>query len=76
MMKDELRIPMQVCSELRIKNTGELVVGNPEIELSGENTAADAVLSYRFDANAMEHILRLLEPVADHDHLRKHRRDD
>jgi len=64
-MKDELKIPMQVGSELRIKNTGELVVGNPEIELAEDRKAAGAILSYSFDASAGEHILRLLKPVAE-----------
>lgn len=49
---------------------------NPELELDGEDRAADAVLLYRFDAQAGEHILRLLDPVADHKHVKVHRRDD
>jgi len=57
-------IPMQVGTELRIKNTGDLVVGNPEIELAEDQRAADAILSYTFDQAAGEHILRLLKPVA------------
>jgi hypothetical protein len=70
------RIPMQVGTELRIRNNGEIVVDNPELELAVDPKAADAVLSYRFDPVAGEHILRLLEPVADHKHLRVHKRDD
>jgi hypothetical protein len=49
---------------------------NPELELAKLPKAADAVLSYRYDANAKEHILRLLDPVADHEHLKHHHRDD
>ena len=75
-MKDQLRIPMQVGSELRIKTTGELAIDNPEIELAPDLRAADAVLSYRFDRTTGEHILRLLDPVADHRHLREHHEDD
>jgi hypothetical protein len=75
-MKDQIRIPMQVGNELRIKNTGELVIDNPEIELAGDPRAADAVLSYHFDQTAGEHVLRLLDPVADHRHLREHREGD
>jgi hypothetical protein len=75
-MKDQLKIPMQVGSELRIKNTGEIVIDNPEIELADDKGAADAVFSYRFDRTAGEHILRLLDPVADHRHLREHREGD
>ena len=75
-MKDQIRIPMQVGSELRIKNTGELTVDNPEIELADDQTAADAVFSYHFDRSTGEHILRLLDPVADHRHLREHREGD
>jgi hypothetical protein len=53
---DGLRIPLQVGSELRIKNSGEVVVSNPEIELAPDRSAADAVLSYRFDAVNHEHV--------------------
>ena len=74
--REELRIPMQVGSELRIKNDGAVVVDNPELELALEEKAADETLSYRYDAKEGVHILRLLEPLADHRHLRSHRRDD
>ena len=74
--REELRIPMQVGSELRIKNDGAVVVDNPELELALEEKAADATLSYRYDAKEGVHLLRLLEPLADHRHLRSHRRDD
>jgi hypothetical protein len=67
---------MQVGSEFRIKKTGELVIDNPEIELAGDRRAADAVLSYGFDQATGEHVLRLLDPVADHRHLREHREGD
>jgi hypothetical protein len=56
-------IPLQVGTELRISNNGEVVVGNPELEVAGEPDAADAVLSYRFDASKGQHVLKLLEPV-------------
>jgi hypothetical protein len=71
-----MNIPMQVGSELRIKKTGELVVDNPETELAELREAADAVLAYSFDARTGEHILRLLDPVANHAHLKKHIPDD
>ena len=71
-----MRIVLQVGAELRIKNNGDVVMGNPELELAREQGAADAVLVYRFDAQAGEHILRLLDPVADHQHTKVHRRDD
>jgi hypothetical protein len=71
-----MKIPLQVGSELRIKKNGELSLDNPEVELSDQISAADAVLSYRFDPKTGEHILRLLEPVADHRHVKAHRRDD
>src|SRR5207302_10458692 len=70
------KIVLQVGEELRIRNNGDIVVDNPELELEGEDRAADAVLLYRFDAQAGEHILRLLDPVADHKHVKVHRRDD
>jgi hypothetical protein len=70
------KIVLQVGEELRIRNNGDLIVDNPELELAREERAADAVLLYRFDAQAGEHILRLLDPVADHKHVKVHRRDD
>lgn len=70
------KIVLQLGEELRIRNNGDLVVDNPALELEGEDRAADAVLLYRFDAQAGEHILRLLDPVADHKHVKAHRRDD
>jgi hypothetical protein len=73
---NETKIPLQVGSELRIKNNGDIVIDNPELELAADDRVADAVLVYRFDAKAGEHVLRLLEPVADHRHVKIHRRDD
>jgi hypothetical protein len=70
------KIVMQVGEELRIRNNGDLIVDNPELELDREERAADAVLLYRFDAIKGEHVLRLLDPVADHKHVKVHRRDD
>ena len=70
------KIVLQVGEELRIRNNGDLIVDNPELELQEEDHAADAVLLYHFDAQAGEHILRLLDPVADHKHVKTHRRDD
>ncbi len=74
--KEEIRIPLQVGSELRIKNSGDIVLDNPEIELAQEEAAADATLAYRFDEKTGEHILRLLDPIADRKHLKVHRQDD
>jgi hypothetical protein len=72
----EIKISLQVGSELRIKNNGDVVVDNPELELVGDDRAADAVLMYRFDPEAGEHVIRLVEPLADHAHIRDHRRGD
>lgn len=72
----EMKIPLQVGSELRIRKNGELSLDNPEVELAEQLAAADAVLSYRFDPKSGEHVLRLLEPVADHRHVKAHRRGD
>jgi hypothetical protein len=58
------RIPLQVGSELRITNRGEIKVSNPTVELEPAQDAADAILGYRFDASASEHVLHLLEPTA------------
>lgn len=65
------RIPLQVGSELRIRNNGELRVSNPTLEITGDEqgqavdptTGADAALDYRFDPQTGEHVLRLLSPV-------------
>ena len=70
---NETKISLQVGSELRI---GDIVIDNPELKLAADDRAADAVLVYRFNAKAGEQVLRLLEPVADHRHMKVHRRDD
>jgi hypothetical protein len=74
--QDEVKIALQVGSEVRIKNNGDVVIDNPELELAQDDQAADAVLLYRFDSRAGEHILRLQDPVANHQHLKVHRRGD
>jgi hypothetical protein len=71
-----MKIALQVGSELRIKNNGDIVIDNPELELVGDDRAADAVLLYRFDEKDGLHVLRLLDPVADHRHLKSHRPND
>ena len=43
-------IVLQVGTELRITNKGEIILSNPELELSREKSAADATLLYKFDA--------------------------
>ena len=63
--RSEMRIPMQVGTEFRIRSNGDIIVDNPELELAADTAAADAVLSYRFDAVSGEHVLRLLDPVAE-----------
>ncbi len=73
---NETKIVLQVGSELRIRNNGDIVIDNPELELAREEEAADATLLYRFDQQAGMHIIRLLDPVADHKHTKTHRRDD
>jgi hypothetical protein len=74
--ENETRIVLQVGSELRIKNSGDFVIDNPELELAGDDRAADAVLMYRLNPQTGEHVLRLVEPVADRQHLKSHRRGD
>jgi hypothetical protein len=64
------RIPLQVGSELRIRNNGEVNVSNPTIEAAPALDAADAVFDYRFDPQTGEHVLRLVRPLA----LRQRRR--
>ncbi len=65
------RIPLQVGSELRIRNNGEVSVSNPTVETAPSQDAADAVLDYRFDPQTGEHVLRLIEPVAPHNQGRR-----
>ena len=74
--ENETRIVLQVGSELRIKNNGDFVIDNPELELVADNRAADAVLMYRLDPQSGEHVLRLVEPVANRQHMKSHRRGD
>jgi hypothetical protein len=74
--ENETKVVLQVGSELRIKNNGDIIIDNPELELVGDEQAADAVLLYRFDSKAGEHILRLVDPVADRAHLSQHRSND
>jgi hypothetical protein len=73
---EEMKIVLQVGTELRVTNKGQVVVSNPELELAREDRAADATLLYRFDANRGEHIFRLATPVADHKHMKVHRAND
>jgi hypothetical protein len=72
----ETEIVLQVGTELRITNKGEVILSNPELELARDERAADATLRYRFDAGAGEHIFRLVEPFADHAHTKTHRPND
>jgi hypothetical protein len=63
--RPEVRIPMQVGTEFRIRNNGDIILDNPELELAADPSAADAVLSYRFNPQSGEHVLRLIDPVAE-----------
>jgi hypothetical protein len=74
-MKDTERgmeITLQVGSEFRIKKTGEISIDNPELELTHSPAAADAVISYRFDAQSGDHVVRLLRPVAEKHSMKAH----
>ncbi|HKT48330.1 MAG TPA: hypothetical protein VJP87_12465 [Candidatus Acidoferrales bacterium] len=73
---EEIKITLQVGAELRIRSNGEVVLDNPEIEVAYDDRAADATLLYRFDPETGEHVLRLLDPVADHRHMKVHRPND
>jgi hypothetical protein len=64
---------MQVGSELRIRDTGEISLSNPTVEGEPALDAADAVLDYSFDPQTHEHILHLREPVAAHRRIRRAR---
>lgn len=69
-------IILQVGPELRSMNEGNLVIDNPELELAGDESAADATLVCRFDPVKGERLVRLLNPVVDHKYIKSHRRDD
>ena len=73
---DEMKIVLQVGTELRITNKGEVILSNPELELARETGAADAVLLYKFDPKAGEHSFRLVDPFADRKHTKVHRPGD
>jgi hypothetical protein len=70
------KIVLQVGSELRIRNNGDVIVDNPAIELASGDGAGDAVILYRFNEKAGEQVFRLLASVADHQHLKTHRQND
>jgi hypothetical protein len=74
--REGMKIVLQVGAELRIRNNGDVIMDNPELELAADDRAADAVLLYRFDEDTREHVLRLVEPVADHKHVKVHRAND
>ena len=74
--REGMKIVLQVGAELRIRNNGDVTMDNPELELAADDRAADAVLLYRFDEDTREHVLRLVEPVADHKHVKVHRAND
>jgi hypothetical protein len=73
---DEMKIVLQVGTELRVTNKGEVILSNPELELSGEERAADAVLLYKFNPSTAEHTFRLVDPLADRKHTKVHRPGD
>ena len=51
-------------SEFRIKNNGDIIIDNPELELAGDDRAADAILMYRFNAQAGVHAMDSAIPLA------------
>jgi hypothetical protein len=70
------KIVLQVGTDLRITNKGEIIISNPELELSREVRAADATLLYKFDPSKGEHTFRLIDPLADHKHIKVHKPGD
>ncbi len=72
----ETLITLQVGSEFRVDHEGTITVDNPELVLAHDRAAADATIAYRFDAARGQHIFRLLDPLADHKHMRKHHPND
>jgi len=74
--REGMKIVLQVGAALRIRNNGDVTMDNPELELAADHTAPDAVLLYRFDEDTREHVLGLVEPVADHQPVKVHRAND
>jgi hypothetical protein len=58
-------VALQVGSELRITQNGEIKLSNPTIEV--ENAAADAVINVSFDPETKEHVIQLVDPVVEHE---------
>ncbi len=56
-------IPLQVGSELRIARDGGVILDNPTIESGPNEVAADAVITYYFDPQKHEHVIRLVDPL-------------
>jgi len=56
-------IPLQVGSELRITQTGEVRLSNPTVESGPNEAAADAVITYYLDPQTHEHVIRLVDPL-------------
>jgi hypothetical protein len=73
---EEMKIVLQVGTELRITNKREVILSNPELELAREESAADAVLMYKFNPSAGVHSFRLVDPFADRKHAKVHRPGD
>ena len=55
-------IALQLGSELRITESGDIRLDNPTIEV--ENAAADAVISWYRDPDTGDHVIRLVDPFA------------
>jgi hypothetical protein len=73
---EEVTIVLQVGTTFRVTNKGDVILDNPELELADDQRAADATLLYRFDPATGEHTFRLVDPVADHAHMKVHRPND
>lgn len=54
---EQMRIPLQLGTEIRIKEKGELRVSNPELEIAEDDKAMQAVLGYGFDPETKEHVI-------------------
>ena len=54
---------MQVGSELRITQNGDIRLGNPTVEPGPNEMAANAVLTYYLDPLTKEHVIRLVDPL-------------
>jgi len=71
--REGMKIVLQVGAELRIRNNGDVTMDNPDWNWRAMIGLPTRSCFTRFDEEKKEHVLRLVEPVADHQHVKVHR---